>query len=1039
MPLSYNVEYESQACTPTGNTVCTKMAQCTRDEQYARVEATATSQRTCASTRQCSQGVEWMVKQATATSDRICQAFRVCHHFLAAPDCTKVAPAVDRGGSPDLPGDFWDGRCFESEPGTRLSPNVCRPVSAPCLPGEYEFAQPTASSDRACRACRSGQCTACQSGHYRVEERVSVSPGEVWRSYCRPVQPVVVGYTFEVKPPTPFSDRAVAACRVCSAGLGLFEAAPCTFDTDRTCSRCATGNYHNAAAGLCARCRVCTASEFRVATCSAGADTVCAACPEGMYVVDDEAPTAAAACKHFAGCNPNTEFETTVPGVSMPQCRALTECDSRGGAQYEVRLPSRTEDRVCGETTRCQVGQFQQRAPSSISDRRCGECDGVGEFQDEGEQADCKATTPCASDEFEAKPPTPTTDRVCEVIPWGGCTTGFFQSAPATTTSNRRCTACRPACAAFPAEVESVPCASFSDRACVRNVPCARGTFQVAAASATAARVCKPHSDCESTVEYAITLGTSVADTWCHPLTVCQPGQHVVAEHTATADRVCATCATGTWSSRANQAWCEQCTSLEGACEAGQQPSLCLPTRDSKCTACAAGKFGNSRTQGCTLWGIPCGPGTVETVAPSAVSDRVCAQCPAGSFRSPAMPACKAWSVCSSTIGVETLPGTPSTDRLCSVEQQAAAPTAALPRVPAAEPDPTDAGRNVVAGDGSKDFDWQAPIVIITACLLVLCCVSFVIVCCGRRSRHVQSFEVYHPSNPYGHTPFDPKFAALNPRHQGRSPEMIDLESLAYGSPDVQFPLPGRPGYVAAAGVSDDGASREGLRFSPAPRSQVNHLWQPSVDEPHAHARDKTPALAFSPETPVQRVTSPTLDVASQRRLLGLADKRAAEHRYQPAPAASVYRPNQGLVVKTVTPTPRSPDAASGLTSIPIPPPTSEPAWSPGPAAITNGAPVLGHPGSASPDPRKNFVKGATFIASSEFGPGRLTASPPVRGVTRNNLTSAPYPSPAAPRSPRQATRVTGNIDAALNRQIEAWSQHDHAAYGPGDLAETDL
>ncbi|MBX3188594.1 MAG: SBBP repeat-containing protein [Labilithrix sp.] len=124
--------------------------------------------------------------------------------------------------------------------------------------------------------------------------------------------------------------------------------------------------------------------------------------------------------------------------------------------------------------------------------------------------------------------------------------------------------------------------------------------------------------------------GACAAGTWdddanpstpCVAWTSCTPGQRVATGGSATADRTCLACATGTFSATANAdacgAWSE--------CAAGTRLEAEGTTAaDRSCKACATGTFSTTANASeCTSW-TACAVGENESAAGSTTSDRKC-------------------------------------------------------------------------------------------------------------------------------------------------------------------------------------------------------------------------------------------------------------------------------------------------------------------------------------------------------------------------------------------------------------------------------
>ncbi len=95
----------------------------------------------------------------------------------------------------------------------------------------------------------------------------------------------------------------------------------------------------------------------------------------------------------------------------------------------------------------------------------------------------------------------------------------------------------------------------------------------------------------------------------------------------ATADRTCAACASGTFSTASNALACTAWSD----CIAGTYVSTPgSAVANQQCTTCASGQFSTTtNAASCTAW-TTCPPGTFESAPGTATADRQCAPCPGG-------------------------------------------------------------------------------------------------------------------------------------------------------------------------------------------------------------------------------------------------------------------------------------------------------------------------------------------------------------------------------------------------------------------------
>lgn len=207
---------------------------------------------------------------------------------------------------------------------------------------------------------------------------------------------------------------------------------------------------------------------------------------------------------------------------------------------------------------------------------------------------------------------------------------------------------------------------------CVAWSTCGAGTYVVSAPSATSDRMC---AACPSG---SFSTTSNAAD--CTAWTTCSPGSHVSSMGSAVADQQCAPCAEGTYASTANQAICI----AVGGCRAGtEQTAAGTATSPPHCVKCEAGNHcaGGSTPKeacadgtwdhdsdpatACVAW-TDCTAGHAVALDGNGTSDRRCAACPSGSFSTTInAEVCTAWTTCMPGSVVSTA-GTASADRQCA-------------------------------------------------------------------------------------------------------------------------------------------------------------------------------------------------------------------------------------------------------------------------------------------------------------------------------------------------------------------------------------
>jgi hypothetical protein len=182
---------------------------------------------------------------------------------------------------------------------------------------------------------------------------------------------------------------------------------------------------------------------------------------------------------------------------------------------------------------------------------------------------------------------------------------------------------------------------------CTTWTNCAVGSFQTGNnPSATANRNC----DICASGTYSVSLNAIGCTAWQD----CDPGTSVDTGGTTSKDRTCIDCAYGAYSSNPNMNECTVwSTCATGTFQIGNNPSAtedrsCLPLRtcdrgtyqdneismywDRVCEACPPETYTSEPNMNeCTAW-TSCAAGSYPVNIPNALSDRVCVLCPTGTF-----------------------------------------------------------------------------------------------------------------------------------------------------------------------------------------------------------------------------------------------------------------------------------------------------------------------------------------------------------------------------------------------------------------------
>ena len=249
---------------------------------------------------------------------------------------------------------------------------------------------------------------------------------------------------------------------------------------------------------------------------------------------------------------------------------------------FETTACLQTADQVCTPcSASCPDGEFAVEVCSTVGDRVCGPCD------------------PCADGTFESGPCTPDQNRQCTVCD-GACVEGDFEAQACSATTNRLCQTCAASCeeqsddeAGF-ALFESVTCTLSSDRECTEcRTECPEAQFMVAECSASADRVCAACTVCP--IESFISQQCSeLSDAQCERCEErCYPGYFEASS-----------CQTGDRSDRDCQLCRDECPPDH------IQGSACSAFADLECAPCQ-----------------PCDADSYETAPCSISSDRECGDC----------------------------------------------------------------------------------------------------------------------------------------------------------------------------------------------------------------------------------------------------------------------------------------------------------------------------------------------------------------------------------------------------------------------------
>ncbi|EGD79525.1 hypothetical protein PTSG_10095 [Salpingoeca rosetta] len=359
-------QYVAQPHTPTSDTVCANVTQCTAT-QYQTVAPTAMSDRQCRNLTVC-EANEYQTRAPTATTDRQCATVR-------------AACSMDE---------------FESAAPTATSDRECTQLTT-CRAQQYEARAPTPSTDRECI-----YWTNCTAAQFQVTAPTSVSD-----RVCANLT-VCTATQFEAVAPTTTTNRVCESCTACPGGTH-YEMTPCTASADATCAMCST----------------CSGDTYASAACSETDDTTCTACTQCVDGSTFESSPCLAhddrVCLPCTVCNVTTEYVGRACNVtSDTQCLPYTTC---AVDEYEHVAVTRTSDRQCLPLSVCTEVQFISAVHTTTSNRVCQDVRScVRELEYEAAAPTpttdrvCEAVAVCVGDEIEVMGPTSTSNRVCRLV-----------------------------------------------------------------------------------------------------------------------------------------------------------------------------------------------------------------------------------------------------------------------------------------------------------------------------------------------------------------------------------------------------------------------------------------------------------------------------------------------------------------------------------------------------------------------------------------------------------------------------------------------
>jgi hypothetical protein len=675
--------------TQTNASTCVAWTDCPAG-QYVRRTGTRTSDQSCAS---CPDGQRSTSQNASSCIDiEACPAGTeqtVPATATAPPSCTPCTPGTFcAGGSTAAQvcaGDTWD---HDQNPASTCVPRTS------CGPGRAVAAAGSASVDRTCEACPPGTYTSetnaavcvawtpCQSGQY-----VTLAGSAVHDRACASCPSGQFSVTSNAVQCTTWRD--------CEAGKHVGNTPSAT--ADRQCNDCDVGTFTTQPnQTVCLPGGTCPAGTEQIASAGPTGAVTCLACPPGTYCAGagavkqlcigdswDHDASATTVCVPRTRCGPGRFVSGPGSSVTDRTC-ALCPVGSYSSGMNAVS---------CAGWTICRAGVYVIAAGTSTSNRACAPCPS-GRFVDAGPNAaSCTVWSDCAPGTSVTITPSATVDRGCAAcaggtfadqanqsmcLPQGTCAAGTEQTAAGTSSMSPVCAACPHGtyCAGTNTPQEPCDTSSWDDddsasTACVARTDCGAGQYVTGTGSATTDRTC---SAC-ATGSYSSGINAGTCAAW----TTCQPGEHIGTPGTAIADALCLGCASGRFSATTDASTCE----LWADCPAGKYVTNTPSTTvDRTCADCGAGTYTAQANQSTCLPQGTCAAGTEQTAAGTSTMSPTCATCSAGNYcaggSTPAAPcATGTWDhdgSAATTCATQTTcgaggyvldPGSTTSDRVC--------------------------------------------------------------------------------------------------------------------------------------------------------------------------------------------------------------------------------------------------------------------------------------------------------------------------------------------------------------------------------------
>ncbi len=347
----------------------------------------------------------------------------------------------------------------------------------------------------------------------------------------------------------------------------------------------------------------------------------------------------------------------------------------------------------CVAFTNCVPGQAVASLGNPTEDRTCSGCES-GTFTETNNALRCASWKTCAAGTRVTNEPSASEDRDCEecgegtttaganqavCVPVAACPAGTLQTAPGAGTKPPVCESCEAGTYCAGDQAPKLSCAAgswdhdaSSATTCAAKTDCTAGQSVAGEGSATENRSC---TGCGSG-----SFSTQQNASSCAAWTNCQPGTHVTNTPSTMTDRSCEACTVGTYTTGSNEATCQP----QNACPAGTvQTAAGTGTAPPVCESCEAGSY----CAGGTAARVLCGTGTWdhdgsaattctsktacvagEWVANegSTTTNRSCVACGSGAFSTQQnAPSCASWKDCTAGTYVANTPSQ-TADRVCA-------------------------------------------------------------------------------------------------------------------------------------------------------------------------------------------------------------------------------------------------------------------------------------------------------------------------------------------------------------------------------------